>query len=240
MLFRRHAAENELHDELRFHLEQQVAKYVKSGMTEAEAVRRARLEFGGLDQVKDECREARGIGFVETLVQDLRYTTRTLLRSPAFTSCAVLTLALGIGANTAIFSVVNSVLLNPLPYPNPQELLAARQNDSRPNLKDIQRLTSSLANSGGVNIEAMDFTGKGEPVRVHAAYIDAGLPATLGVQPMLGRWISADEDVKGGPHNVVVSYPFWREFLGGDPYVLGRAIRLSDNSYTVIGVMPRN
>jgi len=238
MLFRRHAAENELHDELRFHLEQQVAKYVKSGMTEAEAVRRARLEFGGLDQVKDECREARGIGFVETLVQDLRYTTRTLLHAPAFTSCAVLTLALGIGANTAIFSVVNSVLLNPLPYPNPQELLAARQNESRPNLKDMQRLTSSFASSGGVNITPMDFTGKGEPVRIHAAYIDAGLLATLGVQPISGRWISADEDVKGGPRNVLVSYPFWRDFLGSDPHVLGKSIRLSGNSYAVIGVMP--
>jgi putative ABC transport system permease protein len=209
-------------------------------MSEAEAVRRARLEFGGLDQVKDECREARGVSFVETLVQDLHYAARTLLHSPAFTACAVLTLALGIGANTAIFSVVNWVLLNPLPYPNPQELLAARHNDSLPNLKDIQRRTNSFASSGGVNIAPMDFTGNGEPVRVHAAHVDAGLLATLGVQPMLGRWISADEDVKGGPRNVVVSYPFWRDFLGSDPYVLGRAIRLSDKSYTVIGVMPRD
>jgi len=238
-LLQRPATENELDDELRFHLERQIDKYVRSGMSETEAVRRARLEFGGLDQVKDECREARGVSFVETLVHDLHYTARTLLHSPAFTACAVLTLALGIGANTAIFSVVNRVLLNPLPYPNSQELLAAGQNDSRPNLKDIQRQTNSFASSGGVNIEPMDFTSSGEPVRVHAAYIDAGLLATLGVQPMLGRWISADEDVKGGPRNVVVSYPFWRDFLGGDPHVLGRAIRLSDNSYTVIGVMPR-
>ncbi len=237
-LFRRHAADGELDDELRFHLERQIAKYVKSGMSETAAIRRARLEFGGVDQVKDECREARGINFVETFVQDLRYATRTLLLSPAFTSCAVLTLALGIGANTAIFSVVNSVLLNPLPYLNPQQLVAARQNDSRPNLKDIQRLTNSFASSGGVNIETMDITGKGEPVRVHAAFVDAGLLPTLGVQPMLGRWISADEDVKGGPRNVVVSYPFWRDFLGSDPHVLGKSIRLSGNSYTVIGLMP--
>jgi len=237
-LFRRHAAEGELDDELRFHLERQIAKYQILGMSEAEAERRARLEFGGLDQVKDECREARGINFVETLLQDLRYTTRTLLHTPAFTSCAVLTLALGIGANTAIFSVVNSVLLSPLPYPNPHELLAARQNDSPPNLNDMQRLTTSFSSSGGVNINPMDFTGKGEPSRVHAAYVDAGLLATLGVQPMLGRWISADEDVKGGPRNIVVSYPFWRDFLGGDPHVLGKSIRLSGNGYTVIGVMP--
>ena len=239
-LMRRPAAENELNDELRFHLERQAEKYMRSGMAEAEAVRRARLEFGGLDQVKNECREARGVSFVETLVQDLHYSARTLLHSPAFTACAVLTLALGIGANTAIFSIVNRVLLNPLPYPNSQELLAARQNESLANLKDMQRQTHSFVSSGGVNISPMDFTGNGEPVRVHGAWVDAGLLATLGVQPMLGRWISSDEDVKGGPRNVVLSYPFWRDFLGGDPHVLGKAIRLSDNTYTVIGVMPRN
>jgi len=239
-LMRRSAAENELDDELRFHLERQTDKYVKSGMSEAEALRRARLEFGGLDQVKNECREARGVSLVESLAQDLHYAARTLLHSPAFTACAVLTLALGIGANTAIFSVVNRVLLNPLPYLNPQELLAARQNDSLPNLKDMQRQTNSFTSSGGINIEPMDFTGNGEPVRVHAANVDGGLFATLGVQPMLGRWISAEEDVKGGPRNVVLSYPFWRDFLGADRHVLGRAIRLSDKTYTVIGVMPRN
>jgi putative ABC transport system permease protein len=237
---RHSAAENELDDELRFHLERETDKYLRSGMSQAEALRRARLEFGGLDQVKNECREARGVSLIETLVQDLHYTARTLLHAPAFTACAVLTLALGIGANTAIFSVVNRVLLNPLPYPNPQELLAARQNESLPNLKDMQRQTHSFATSGGVNISPMDFTGNGEPVRVHAAWVDAGLLATLGVQPMLGRWISADEDVKGGARNVVLSYPFWRDFMGADPNVLGRAIRLSDKTYTVIGVMPRN
>ena len=239
-LMRHSAAENELDDELRFHFERQIDKYVTSGMTKAEAVRRVRLEFGGLDQVKNECREARGVSFVESLGQDLHYSTRTLLHSPAFTACAVLTLALGIGANTAIFSVVNQVLLNPLPYPNPQELLAARPNDSLPNLEDMQRQTHSFTNSGGINISPMDFTGAGEPVRIHGAYVDAGLFATLGVQPMLGRSISADEDVKGGPRNVVVSYPFWRDFLGSDPHVLGKAIRLSDDSYTVIGVMPKD
>ena len=239
-LMRHSAAENELEDELRFHLERQTDKHVKSGMSEAEAVRRARIEFGGLDQVNNECREARGVSFVESLAQDLCYSARSLLHSPAFTACAVLTLALGIGANTAIFSVINRVLLNPLPYPNPQQLLVARQNDSLANLKDMQRPTHSFASSGGVNISPMDFTGNGEPVRVHAAWVDAGLLATLGVQPMLGRWISADEDVKGGARNVVLSYPFWRDFLSADPNVLGRAIRLSDKSYTVIGVMPRN
>lgn len=239
-LMRHPAAENELDAELRFHLERLTDKYVRLGMSQPEAARRARLEFGGLDQVKDDCREARGVSFLESLMQDLHYSARTLLHSPAFTACAVLTLALGIGANTAIFSVVNTVLLNPLAYPNPHELLAARQNESLANLKDMQRQTNAFASSGGINISPMDFTGIGEPVRVHGAYVDAGLFATLGIQPMLGRWISAEEDVKGGPRNVVVSYSFWRDFLAADPHVLGRAIRLSDNNYTVIGVMPKD
>ena len=239
-LFGRNAQKADDDDELHFHLERQVAKYINSGMSPGEATRRARLEFGSVDQVQEQCWEARGVGLLESFLQDLRYAVRTLRKSPAFTACAVLTLALGIGANTAIFTVVNSVLLDPLPYPNPQELVAARQNDSPPNLRDIQRQTTSFASSGGVNISPMDFTGNGEPVRVHAAYVDAGLLPTLGVQPMLGRWISADEDVKGGPRNVLVSYSFWRDFLGSDPQVLGKAIRLSGNSYTVIGVMPRD
>src|SRR5581483_532597 len=193
-LLRRDAVESELDDELRFHCERQVAKYVQSGMSDEEARRRVRLEFGGLDQVKQECRDARGISFLETLLQDTTYAIRSLLHSPAFTACAVLTLALGIGANTAIFSVVNSVLLNPLPYPNPPELITARQNDSRPNLIDTQQMTRSFAAGGGVNIEPMDFTGKGEPVQIHAAFVDSGLLQTLGVEPMMGRLITPSED----------------------------------------------
>ncbi|HEY3928959.1 MAG TPA: ABC transporter permease [Candidatus Koribacter sp.] len=239
-IFRRHSAEQELDEELRFHLERQIEKYVASGMSRADATRRARLEFGGVEQVKGECRDARGIGAVEIILMDLRYSFRSLLRSPAFTLCAVLTLALGIGANTAIFTVVNSVLLNPLPYPHPEELLAARKNDSLPNLQDVQRQTTSFSSSGGVNIETMDFLGAGEPMRVHGAFIDAGLFPTLGVEPMLGRWISPAEDVKGGPRTVVLSYAFWRDHFGSSPRILGKTVNLSGNDYAVIGVMPRD
>lgn len=239
-LFRRRAVDRELDEELRFHIEQLTAKYMRAGMSEDEAARRARLEFGRLDQVKEEHHEARGISLVESVMQDVRYSVRTLLHSPVFSICAALTLALGIGANTAIFSVINSVLLSPLPYPNPGELLAARQNDSRPNLQDIQRIAHSFASSGGVNIDKMDLIrGGSEPVRVHAALMDAGLLPTLGVQPVLGRWISREEDVEGGPRNILVSYAFWQDFMAGDPHILGKAIQLSGKLYTIIGVMPK-
>ena len=238
-LFGRNVQKAAHDEELRFHLEQQVAKYVNAGMSADEATRRARVQFGSVDRAREDCWEARGVGLLESLLQDLAYATRTLRRSPAFTLCAVLTLALGIGANTAIFTVVNSVLLNSLQYPDPQQLVTSRQNDSLLNLKDTQREAHSFASSGGINTAAMDFTGGQEPVRIHGGWVDAGFLPTLGIAPLMGRFISHSEDVKGGPRNVVLTHGFWQNFLGGDPNILGKSITLSGNNYTVIGVMPR-
>ena len=201
-------------------------------------MRQTRLLFGGTEQLKEECREVRGVQLLENFARDIRYALRGLRKSPGFTVIAVLTLALGIGANTAIFSLIDSLLLSPLPYPEPTRLVTIKQNDSLQNIDDILRQTKTLARGGGATIERMDYTGGAEPVQIRASYVNAGLLETLGVAPMLGRVFSPDDDVKGAPHHMVITHHFWQEFLHGDPNVLGRTMTLNGANYTVIGVMP--
>ena len=175
---------------------------------------------------------------MSTLIQDLRYGARLLLKRPGFTFVAVLTLALGIGANTAIFSVVNAVLIRPLPYPQPDRLLTIRGNQSLPDLDDIKAQSEAVEYFGGAVVQALDYTGEAEPLQVQAALCNADLFGVLGARPLLGRVISPAEDVPGGARVVVLSYGFWQRRTGGDPNVIGRSLPLSGNSYTVIGVMP--
>jgi putative ABC transport system permease protein len=238
MLMHRRQFDADLEEEMQLHLELRQQEHVDSGMTADSARAAARRRFGNVTVLREKSHMAWGWQWFEHLVQDVRYGLRMLRKSPGFTSVAVLTLALGIGANTAIFSVIDSVLLSPLPYPEPQQLIATKQNDSLQNVIDIQRQTRTLLQGGGVNIEAMDYTGGTEPVQILAAYVDAGLLETLRVPPMLGRIITPDEDVSGGPRNIVVSYHFWQNFLSSDPHALGKTIPLSGNNYTVIGIMP--
>jgi putative ABC transport system permease protein len=170
---------------------------------------------------------------------NIRYALRNLRQNPGFTAVAILTLALGIGANTAIFTVINAVLLRPLPYAKPQELVTWRQNESLPDIDDIRSQSNRVFSAGGgVNFAEMDYTGSDEPLSIHAGYVDAGLFRVFGVSPMLGRVLSPEEDRLGGPRAVVLSWSFWKTSLSADPNVLGKSIPLSGNRYTVVGVMP--
>lgn len=178
---------------------------------------------------------------MDGVFHDLQYAFRQLHKNPGFTLVCVLTLALGIGANTAIFTVINAVLLRPLPYANPGELVTWHGNESLPDVEDIRAQSVSFFSGGGaVNPEPMDYTGGTEPLGVHAGFVDAGLFEVLGVPAMLGRTLSTNEDRRGGPRVVVLAYPFWREHLASDPNVIGKSIALSGKPYTVIGVMPES
>lgn len=216
------------------------AKNREAGMDAGEARYAARRDFGSKSNWKESTREMWTFASLESFLQDLRYSLRMLRKNLAFSAVAILTLALGIGANTAIFSVINGVLLTPLPYKDPQRIVAMRQNDSLMNILDILRQTRSFSEGGGISVNNMDYTSGPEPLQVHAGYVNAGFLATLGVSPMLGRIISPEEDVKGGPRVIVVRHQFWQNFLASDPHAVGRTITLSGNDYTIIGVMPAN
>jgi putative ABC transport system permease protein len=172
------------------------------------------------------------------LLQDLRYGTRLLIKRPAFTLIAIITLALGVGANTAIFSVVNAVLLRPLPYPDSERLVTMRSNQSVADLDDIKAQSQAFEFLGGSVLQALDFTGEAEPLQVQAALCNEDLFDALGVKAAIGRTISTDEARFGGERVVVLSHAFWQRHLGGDGGVIGKTIPLSGNTYAIIGVMP--
>jgi predicted permease len=240
-LFTRGRLDQDFEQELETHFSLLTEENIRCGLSPEEARRDARVRLGGVTQLRETHRELHGLPWLETLAQDIRYALRTLRKDTAFTVVAILTLALGIGANTAIFTVINAVLLRPLPYANPQELVTWRGNESQLDVDDIRAQSSRLFSAGGaVNFEVLDYTGGAEPLGVRAGYVDAGLFQVLGVQAMLGRTLSMEEDRQGGPRVVVVSYPFWREYLSGEPNIVGKTISLNDNGYTVIGVMPAN
>jgi putative ABC transport system permease protein len=229
---------NDLDQNIRDHIEMETQDNIARGMSPAEARYAALRKFGNVTRVKEETREVWSFVWLDQLLQDIRRGFRTLRKSPGFTAVAILTLALGIGANTAIFSVINGVLLSPLPYKDPNQLVALKENDSPPNVMDIQRQVRAFSQGGGINVDRMDYTGGTEPVQVRVGRIQGAFLETLGVPPMLGRIISSGENVPGGPRLAVVSNHFWQNYLGSDPNAVGNTIHLGGNSYAVIGVMP--
>jgi putative ABC transport system permease protein len=228
----------DLDRDIRDHIERETEDNIARGMTPEEARYASFRKFGNITRMKEETSEVWSFVWLEQLLQDIRLGFRMLRKSPGFTAVAILTLALGIGANTAIFSVINGVLLSPPPYKDPKQLVVMKENDSFPNVMDIQRHVRAFSQGGGINVEPMDYTGGTEPVQVRVGLINAGFLETLGVQPTVGWIISPGEDVQGGPRLAMVSNDFWQNYLGSDPHAVGNTIQLGGNSYTVIGVMP--
>jgi putative ABC transport system permease protein len=175
---------------------------------------------------------------METLSKDIRYGVRSLLKRPGFTVVAVITLALGIGLNTAIFSVINAVLLRPLPYHDPGQLVTFRSYQSTPDLMDIEAQSRSLSKLGGLTAQQLDYTATGEPLQFEAGLVTGGFFETLGVKAERGRVITPDDDKPGSPYVVVLSNTLWKQQFGGDQQIVGKTIPLSGNVYTIIGVMP--
>jgi putative ABC transport system permease protein len=249
-LFQREAMEAEMDEELRSHFDKQVEKYVTSGMSRETAVRRARLEFGGHEQLKEECRDARGVSVIETLLQDARYALRILRSSPGFTGVAILTLALGIGANTAIFSVIDSVLLRPLPYREPAGLVMLWENNSQhpnphntvspPDFLDWQSRNSVFSEMAAIFDQHANLTGNGLPQEVVVQDVSANFFSVLGVAPILGPGFTAENGKAGHDNVVVLSYGFWKERFAGDAAVIGKTILLDGKAQTIVGVAPDN
>jgi predicted permease len=244
----------ELEAEIASHIDLATDENLRQGMTPVEARRKALIEFGGMNTAKNQQREARGIMKLDILLQDLRYTVRSLGRDPGFTVIAVLILALGIGANVAVFSVVNTLLLRPLPFPHPEQLVRIHQKDpkggdssmtySTDAMQSYQQRTSTLQQITGYfafstpdNVKLMG-TGQAQPIT--GMTIAGNFFSTLGVNPTLGRDFTADETRKNGRPVALLAYPFWKRQFGGDPSIVGQTINLDGTQTTIIGVMPES
>jgi predicted permease len=247
VLFRRDRAETELDQELHFHFEKQVEKYMRSGLTEEESRRQARLAFGGVSQIKEDCREARGTGFIETTLQDVRYALRQLRENPVFAVVMVLTLALSIGANSAIFSVIDSVLLQSLPYRQPDKLtrifMTSEAFPTFPlnpfDFRDMRTRNRSFESMAAYNRSDMQLAGSsGDAIRVNGFRITAGFFHVLGIEPELGREFDRDAEIHGNELQVILSDRLWRTQFGADSKIIGRKVTLNAQPFTVVGVMP--
>jgi predicted permease len=248
-LMNRSRMESQMDSELRFHLDSRIEDLVRGGTERTEARRQAQMEFGGFERTKEECRDARGVNFVAGLAQDLRYGMRVLGKSPGFAATADLTLALGIGANTAIFSVVDAMLLRPLPFPEATRLV--RLWECRPNrgyfgnvvnprnFLDWRDATKSFEGMAALVGGMTNLVAQGEPVAVPGLQVSPEFFSILGVAPGLGRTFSADEGAAGRDQVVVLSYELWQREFGSDTGIVGKQVNLEGLGYTVVGVMPR-
>ncbi len=243
-LVSRRRAEADLDDEMRFHLDAEIAERVRGGMTPDAARTSALRDFGGVSRFKEECRDAWGTRMMDELSRDARYGFRALWRAPAFTAVAVLTIALGVGAATTIYSVVQSVL-RPLPFHDPASLVAVvttyRGKDDATSALDFvdwRRESKTLAGMAAIATDAMTLTGSGEPERLYAATVSASLLSMLRVHPIAGRVFRTGEDSVGAARVVILGEAVWRRRFSSDPGVVGQSVNLGGEPYTVIGVVP--
>jgi predicted permease len=241
-------AERMMDDEMQFHIEMETRKNIASGMSPPEARYSALRSFGGVERTKEEARDVWGANLVENLIQDVRYGARVLLKSPGFTLVALVTLALGIGANTAIFSVIYGVLVRPLPYQDGSQLVVLHQSATLPAVEDLGFSVKDIADfneqndvfCGIAEHHSMSFLlcGRKEPERVQTSVVSANFFDLLGVKPLLGRTFVPSDDQKGADAVLVLSYKYWKESHGGDPDIVGKVFTMNDKPHTVIGVLP--
>jgi putative ABC transport system permease protein len=248
-LLRREGQEASLAKELSFHIEERVADVMRWGVSEEEARRRVRLEFGGAEQVKDDCRDARRARWVEVLSQDVRYAWRDLCRNPGFAAVAIATLALGIGGITAMFSAFDTILLRPLPYADADRLVMIwddmSKSEGNPTFFSTpaewtqwRRLNTVFTDIACSQPGNAILSGDGEPEEVRARKVTWNLWSVLSVQPAMGRVFTEDED-NNGARVAVISHGLWQRRFGGASDIVGRKISINDAPYEVAGVMPR-
>jgi hypothetical protein len=247
-LFRRTAVEDDIDAELQFHLDHQVQALVGRGIDPDEARRRARLAFGGLDQIKEEYRDALGVGAIDRLRQDLRFSFRSLRATPTVTAVAVLSLALGIGANAAIFSIINSLLLRMLPVKDPARLVVLTDTPARarswsyPIWLEISRRQQLFEDSAAWSFTRFDLSSGGQTEFVDGLWVSGSFFEALGVKAALGRTLAASDDQRNGGADgpvAVISDRFWRGHFNGAADVVGRTLRLDGATFTIVGVLPR-
>ncbi len=247
-LFKRNEVEGELDTEMRFHLDMEIEKNLARGLSPEKARRQALQSFGGVDKFKDEVRDQTAARFLETVLQDVRFGLRALRKNPGFSAAAILTLALGIGANTAIFSVVHGVLLQSLPYGGGDRLVRLQQDAPSATILDAGFSPLEIADyksqtrsfEGLVEYHSMWFVllGRKQPERVQTGVVSAEFFDVLGVRPILGRSFRKGEDAHGAEAVLVLSYAYWMRSFGADPKVVGRVFEMNDRPHTVIGVLP--
>ncbi len=237
-LFRRRRVDQELDEELEFHVEHRTEALVRDGLSPAQARDAALRELGSLTRVREDCQDTWRVRWIETTFQDVGYGARLLRKNPAFTAVAAITLALGIGANTAMFSLVNGILLRPLPYPEPDRLVRITGSYPQGGLVALRQQATTMDVASYAEGHDFNMTGRGDPVRLTGTRVSAELFSILGVRAAVGRTFVAGEDLPGRDRIVVLSHQVWTERFGSDPGIIGRSITLDGVGVQVVGVMP--